>query len=485
MKLLAKDSAPSPKHFHQRVLILPIPFPRKKKQWRAQHKKQFPCHNDGMLDIPSAGRLREVPALDYSFVWSDNRRSTRFSGVHECNEVSVKEEMRKPTLTFKQRANDSNFEGGDQRFDSEDMEEARGKKRPVTASFHHNANTMDSLSQQSFGDRKTLSNDETGSHVAADHLGTETFFQEKQNRSVRSCHGVVNGDKTLLLGKFGTMDFLPNDDEGCGNKRSLPSDVSDRLVASSETEMPLLQKQTPNVQSCSEVVRDDKVLVPKISELEFPKFDADCGNKGTSLGSDYRDGSSEHKYSKTRDADCDTSSVLEYSTVDTSTGDRGSEHENSFGEKGEVLYSVTGSKDHRNTTNSLSSDGSRSCAATDQECSKVVLLLEEQYQNFQSRLELAHENSNSVDSFAVSAEGCRSKSGMSTYTATGHQVSDLLGMNSESRTSFINDSSNGSAETFSTSAQGGEHVGPNTNGLEVYAEPPILQHDPGEAMELR
>uniref|UniRef100_A0A0A9DXB7 Uncharacterized protein n=1 Tax=Arundo donax TaxID=35708 RepID=A0A0A9DXB7_ARUDO len=403
-----------------------------------------------------------------------------------------------------------------------------------TSLILESSNTMDSLAQQSFGDRKTLSNVETGSHVAADHLGTETSLQEKQNQIVRSCHRVINGDKIWLPGKIETMDFLPNHDEGFGNKRSLPSDGGDRLVAlcHRETEMPLLQKRTPNVQSCSEVVHDDKVLVPEISELKFPKFGAECANKGTSLGSDYReevrdivknchevapsddapviescghlsdsanknsilDETSEHMSTGHQDTEyyhscCgDTSSVLEYSTVDTSTGDgdRGSEHMNSFDQKdGEVLYSVTGSKDNINTTFTFSSDGSRSCAPTDdQECSKVVLLKEEQYQDFQSRPELSHENSSSLDSFAASAEGCGSKNGMSADKISGHQVADLLGTNSESRTSFINDSSSGSAETFSTSDLGAKSVGCNVNSSEAYAEPPILQHDPGEATEL-
>ncbi|XP_062233482.1 uncharacterized protein LOC133930772 isoform X2 [Phragmites australis] len=597
------------------------PLSQRKKQWRAPRNRPIPCHNDGMLDMPSTDRLSGVPALDYSFFWSDNGRSTKFSGVHESSEVSVKEEMRTPSLNFKQHANDSNVGGGDQDFDSEDVEEAGRKKMLATASFHQeypsdtvlvpkgtkamdilaisdgnckeksislsskgtytqvarpymetngllqdeqwqsiqgcfeygegvtsdtslileSSKTMDSLAQQTFGDRKALSNDETGSHVAASHLGTETSFQEKQTQSVRRSHRVVNSDEILLLGKFETMYFLPNHVEDCGNKRSLPSDGSDRLVASChrETEMSLLQKQTPNDQSCSEVVHDDKVLVPEISEVMFLKFDADSGNKGTSLGSDYREevynlvrnchevvpsdvapvfescgplsnfpilhGDSANKNSLLEEASkhlstghqdtamllqdehyhscCgDTSSVLEYSTVDTSTGDEGSEHKNSFNQKDEVLFSVTGSEDRRNTTNAFSSDRSRSCAPTKyQECSKLMMLKEEQYQNFQSRPELAPENSNSMDFFAVSAEGFGSRSGLSADRTSGYQVADLLGTNSESRTSFVNDSSSGSAEAFSTSALGSENVDHNVNGSEVYAEPPILQHDPGEA----
>ncbi|PUZ61975.1 hypothetical protein GQ55_4G321400 [Panicum hallii var. hallii] len=396
---------------------------------------------------------------------------------------------------------------------------------------------MDTLGKHGFGDKKTSLKDEMQSHVADGHLGTEISLQQNETQSIRSCHRVVNGDKILLMGKFETMDILPKHDEDCENKKSLPSDGSGRLVTSCnlETEMPLLQKQTANIQSCSEVVHDYEVLVPEISKVMFPKFDADSGNKGTSMGSGYPeevchlvksyqetvpsdaapvlegcgplinspafhgdsaekiillDETSEHlstdqqgtvmlsQVKHYRSCCGDTSSVLEYSTVGTSAEDGDSEHKNSFDQKDdESLYLVTDSKDHRNTANTSSSGGSRSCAPTDdQECSKPMLLKEEQYQNFQG-------NSNSLDSFAVLSEGCGSKSGISVDRTSGHLVADLLGTSSESRTSFVNDSSNGPAGTFSTSAFAVENADHTTNGSEAYAEPPILQHDPGEAME--
>jgi len=126
--------------------------------------------------------------------------------------------------------------------------------------------TMETLAEQSFGVRKSLLSDDTQSHVAADYLGTGTSFQQKETPSIRSCHRVVNGDNILLLGKSETMDFLLGHDKDCENKKILPSDESDRLATSChlETEMPLLQKQTPNVLSCSEVVHDDEVLIPEI-----------------------------------------------------------------------------------------------------------------------------------------------------------------------------------------------------------------------------
>jgi len=141
------------------------------------------------------------------------------------------------------------------------------------------------------------------------------------------------------------------------------------------------------------------------------------------------------------------------------------------------VYLVTDSKDHRNTANTSSSDGSRSCGPTDdQECSKRMLPKEEQHQNFQG-------SSNPQDSFAVLSEGCGSKSGISVDSTSLHLVADLLGTSSESRTSFINDSSNGPARTFSTFAFSVENADHTANGAGAYAEPPILQHDPGEAME--
>ncbi|CAD6337504.1 unnamed protein product [Miscanthus lutarioriparius] len=164
----------------------------------------------------------------------------------------------------------------------------------------------------------------------------------------------------------------------------------------------------------------------------------------------------------------DTSTVLECTIVDTGSGDGGSEHKNSSDQKDdETLYLVAGSKD------TFSCDGSRSCVPTNEQvCSEVMLLKEEgQYQNLQS-------NSNSVDSFAVSSEGCGSRSGISVP-----QVADLLGTNAESRTSFVNGFSSESAETFGASALGGEEADRNVNRSEAYAEPPILQHDPGESMK--
>ncbi|KAG2604514.1 hypothetical protein PVAP13_4NG068512 [Panicum virgatum] len=374
---------------------------------------------------------------------------------------------------------------------------------------------MDTLGKHGFGDTKTSLKDEMQSHVVAGHLGTETSLQQKESQSIRSCHRVVKGDKILLMGKYETMDILPNHDEDCENKKSLPSDGSGRLVTSCnlETEMPLLQKQTANIQSCSEVVHDYEVLIPEISKVMFPKFDADSGNKGTSMGSGYPEAECHLVKSCQEAVPSDVTPVLEgcgplinfpvfhvdsakniilldetsehlstdhqeYSTVDTSAEDGDSEHKNSFDLKDdESLYLVTDWKDHRNTANTSSSYGSRSCAPTEyQECSKHMLLKEEQHQNFQ-------DNSNPLDSFAVLSEGCGSKSGISVDRTSLHLVADLLGMGSESRTSFINDSSNGPNRTFSTSAFGVETTDHTANGSGAYAEPPILQHDPGEAME--
>jgi hypothetical protein len=67
--------------------------------------------------------------------------------------------------------------------------------------------------------------------------------------------------------------------------------------------------------------------------------------------------------------------------------------------------------------------------------------------------------------FAVSAESWGSKSDTSAGRISDQRVTELLGMNSASRTSFVNDSA---------PALGSKNV-------EAYAEQPILKHDPGKA----
>jgi hypothetical protein len=509
--------------------------------------------------------------------------SQLISVVQERREVSVKEEST-PSLNFKRCAKGLKVEGGNQDFDYEDVVEAGQKTRSAMAPFHKEhpsdtalifkgTKTMDILATsdgnckenstslasrdthtqlgrpyletkvllqqqksiegffaygegetplvlassrstgsltESLRDRKTLLNDEC--HVDADQLRTERYIQEKLNQSVSTCVGVVNDDKA--------SDFLPNQNEDCGNKRSLPSDGIDKLVASCclETEMPLLQKQTTYIQSFSGVTRDDKMLVPKISKVVFPKVDTDC----VYLGSDYReevcrivrschevipsdssavlescgplsnlptlhggsadnnsslDETSEHVSTGHEDIvmlpqdkhyhSCcsDTSSVLEYISMDTCTGDDSANKNYSDQKDGEVLCSVTDSKDHVSITNTSSSGRSQSYArADDHECRKLILLNEEQCQNFQNTPELAHENS--VDSFAIPAKGCGSKSDTSAGGTSDQQVTDVLGMNSDSRTSFVNDP---------TPALGSKNV-------EAYAEQPILQQDLGKQL---
>ncbi|KAJ1258243.1 hypothetical protein BS78_10G060000 [Paspalum vaginatum] len=505
---------------------------------------------------------------------------TVFAGVHDSSEVNLEEEMRTPSSNFKRHANNAHVKGWDHDFYSGDVEEEVSdenfKEKSVILSskdthtqlarpyletnvllqdeqqqgfqgrFEYgedaacdsslileSSTAMDKLAKHSFGERKTLLNDETQSHVAGDYLGTETSLQQKETQSIRNCYGVVSGDKMLLLGKFETMNFLADHVEDCENKKISPSDENDRLVTSChlETEIPLLRKQTPDVQNCSEVVNDDEVLVSEIPEVMYPKSDRDYGNKGTSLGSCHREvvchlvknyhevgpsdaatvlegcgplnnfphlrGDSAKKtilfnetsgHVSTGHQDTilvphdehyyrccgDTSHVPGYSTVDKGAGDGGCEHKNSFDQKDdETLYLVTGCKGHRNTTNTFSCNGSHSFVPTDGQESNKVMLLGEQHQNFQS-------NSNSVHSFAVSSEGS-GKSGISADRPSVHQAADLLGTNSESRTSFINESE--SRDTFSASALGSEDADHNINGSEAYAEPPILQHDPGEAMK--
>ncbi|XP_051204596.1 uncharacterized protein [Lolium perenne] len=418
-----------PKSFSQRDKSMTKPFAsikarsQRKKKRRAQQNKASPRDNSATIDIPLADKVTRVPALNYSFVRGDNRRSNKFFGgkpsniqtgqhpylreenkwdvwakepdrsdasrklfvpedrrkltescdralnkypvsaeVHESCEVTVKEEIRTPFSDFKRRAKYPNVEGGDADYDTEDVEEAARKKtRLASASYHReeyqsetalvpkdtkptdiltisdgdcklksigfsSADTSTQMARAyletevllpdeqqriqsycedvtsdklliledfgnapkvSFGNGQPVLNVETRSEVAFGHLETETSLQEKQNQSAKSCYGVVNADKMLLLGKPGTMDFSPNHDEDCRSKMCLPSDGITRHVSSSHLvpEMPLHQKQTPSIQSCSRVVHRYEVLVPENSEEMLPKFDRNC-ERNKSLSSD-------------------------------------------------------------------------------------------------------------------------------------------------------------------------------------------------------
>ena len=169
----------------------------------------------------------------------------------------------------------------------DEQKRIQGCCEDVTGDKFMNLEDFGNVPKLSFSNRQPILNVETSSEVASGILETETSLQDKQNQSSRSCYGVVNTDKMLLLEKPETMDFSPNHDEDCGSKMCLPSDGNTRHVASNHlvAETPPQENQTPNVQSCSQVVHCDEVLVPESSEEMFPKYDANC-ERNRSLSSD-------------------------------------------------------------------------------------------------------------------------------------------------------------------------------------------------------
>ncbi|EMS51235.1 hypothetical protein TRIUR3_16412 [Triticum urartu] len=188
-----------PESFVQRQKFKTKPFPSKnaksfsspnqrRKRRRAQQSKSFPCDNRATLGMPSAHKMIKGPALDYSFVWDDDRRSNKFSGgkpsniqrvlwdvstkepdrygackrlfvpegsknligssnrvsnkppmfaeVHESRKVTVEEKTRTPVLDFKRHAKDPNIEGGDPDYLADVEEAATKKTRLASASYH-------------------------------------------------------------------------------------------------------------------------------------------------------------------------------------------------------------------------------------------------------------------------------------------------------------------------------------------------------------
>jgi hypothetical protein len=247
--------------------------------------------------------------------------------------------------------------------------------------------------------------------VDTDCVYLSSDYREEVCRIVRSCHEVIPSDSSAVLESCGPLSNLPTLHGGSADNNSSLDETSEHVSTGHE----------------------DIVMLPQDKH-----YHSCCS---------------------------DTSSVLEYISMDTCTGDDSANKNYSDQKDGEVLCSVTDSKDHVSITNTSSSGRSQSYArADDHECRKLILLNEEQCQNFQNTPELAHENS--VDSFAIPAKGCGSKSDTSAGGTSDQQVTDVLGMNSDSRTSFVNDP---------TPALGSKNV-------EAYAEQPILQQDLGKQL---
>ncbi|KAM0918549.1 hypothetical protein ACQ4PT_009049 [Festuca glaucescens] len=492
-----------PKSFSQRDKSMTKPFApikarsQRKKKRRAQQNKVFPRDNSATIDIPLADKVTRIPALNYSFVRGDDRRSNKFFGgkpsniqtgqhpylceenewdvcakepdrsdafrklfvpedsrkltescdralnkspvfaeVHESCEVTVKEEIRTPFSDFKRRAKDPNVEGGDADYDTEDVDEAARKKtRLASASYHREEyqsetalvpkdtkptdiltisdgdcklksialSSTDTSTQMaraylqtevllqdeqqriqscceditgdklliledfgnvpklSFGNRQPVLNVETRSEVAFGHLETETYLQEKQNQSAKSCYGVVNTDKMLLLGKHETMDFSPNQDEDCRSKMCFPSDGITRHVSSSHLvpEMPLHQKQTLSVQSCSQVVHGYEVLVPENSEEMLPKFDPNC-DRNKSLSSDEA-----YNYVEASRLEIDVALQEQPYQRAPSSGDIVNAADQALCQESSVTLDTSPKSDGDRGKNSLSSDGIVGYVASD------------------------------------------------------------------------------------------------------------------------
>ncbi|KAF7107064.1 hypothetical protein CFC21_107745 [Triticum aestivum] len=269
-----------PESFVQRQKFKTKPFPSKnaksfsspnqrRKRRRAQQSKSFPCDNRATLCMPSAHKMIKGPALDYSFVWDDDRRSNKFSGgkpsniqrvlwnastkepdrygackrlfvsegskkligssdrmsnkpplfaeVHERCKVTVEEKTRTPFLDFKRHAKDLNVEGGDPDYTADVEEAATKKTRLASASYH------------------------------GDEDESETALVPKQTRP---------------------MDMLTVSDENCKlNSISLLSNDTCTQMAGAylETEVQLKDEQQ-RIQGCREDVTGDTENMPTVSD---------------------------------------------------------------------------------------------------------------------------------------------------------------------------------------------------------------------------
>ncbi|KAM3194974.1 hypothetical protein ACQJBY_071186 [Aegilops geniculata] len=276
-----------PESFVQRQKFKTKPFPSKnaksfsspnqrRKRRRAQQSKSFPCDNRATLGMPSAHKMIKGPALDYSFVWDDDRRSNKFSGgkpsniqrvlwnvstkepdrygackrlfvsegskkligssdrmsnkpplfaeVHERCKVTVEGKTRTPFLDFKRHAKDLNVEGGDPDYMADVEEAATKKTRLASASYH------------------------------GDEDESETALVPKQTRP---------------------MDMLTVSDENCKlNSISLLSNDTCTQMAGAylETEVQLKDEQQ-RIQGCREDVTGDTENMPTVSD-ENCKFDS-------------------------------------------------------------------------------------------------------------------------------------------------------------------------------------------------------------------
>uniref|UniRef100_A0A8R7QXK7 DCD domain-containing protein n=1 Tax=Triticum urartu TaxID=4572 RepID=A0A8R7QXK7_TRIUA len=496
-----------PESFVQRQKFKTKPFPSKnaksfsspnqrRKRRRAQQSKSFPCDNRATLGMPSAHKMIKGPALDYSFVWDDDRRSNKFSGgkpsniqrvlwdvstkepdrygackrlfvpegsknligssnrvsnkppmfaeVHESRKVTVEEKTRTPVLDFKRHAKDPNIEGGDPDYLADVEEAATKKTRLASASYHGEEDESETAL------------------VSKDTRPMDMLTVSDENCKLNSISLLSNDTCTQMAGAYLETEVQLKDEQqriqGCredvtGDKSSILGDSGNanlfrRLSFSGmqtivetgrevgighvDTETTVQEKQNQSARSCPGGVNADKMLIVENPDTMESSPNHDEDGTLEMVATDHQD----------------TSSLMILGIRQ--------------GKDGEAANPLTGSEDDDEgaTSNTTSPDRRRSSSpAHDVELSKAE---ETRCQSHQTKnVAAAHEMSDSTDSFAVRADGNDgSKIAASTDSTSVHVVvNDLLGTNSESRTGFFDGSSSEPAEMI------------------------ILSHDPGVDME--
>ncbi|XP_044961526.1 uncharacterized protein LOC123412642 [Hordeum vulgare subsp. vulgare] len=331
----------------------------------------------------------------------ESNKPPLFAEEHENCKVTVEEEIRTPFLDFKQRAKDPNVEGGYTVYAADVEEAARKKMRLASASYHgeeyggetalvpKDAKPMEMLTVSDENCKLksiSLSSNDTCTQMAGAHLETEVQLQDEHQRIQGCCEDCGNAE------------LLPN--LSFGNMQTIVETGGELGFGHMETETSLQEKQNQSARSCYVLVDTDKTLImgnPETIELS-PNHDEDG-----------------------------TLEMVATDHQDTSTLPQGKD--------GQATNPPTGSEDSTNTLSLNRRQGSS--PARDLELSKAD---EMWYRSYRTKHVATHEISDSTDSFAVCAEGYRSKIGMSTDSTSGHLVINELGTNSESRTGFLDGS---------------------------------------------
>ncbi|KAI4976784.1 hypothetical protein ZWY2020_050391 [Hordeum vulgare] len=331
----------------------------------------------------------------------ESNKPPLFAEEHENCKVTVEEEIRTPFSDFKQRAKDPNVEGGYTVYAADVEEAARKKMRLASASYHgeeyggetalvpKDAKPMEMLTVSDENCKLksiSLSSNDTCTQMAGAHLETEVQLQDEHQRIQGCCEDCGNAE------------LLPN--PSFGNMQTIVETGGELGFGHMETETSLQEKQNQSARSCYVLVDTDKTLI--MGNLETIELSPNHDEDGTleMVATDHQD---------------------------TSTLPQGKD--------GQATNPPTGSEDSTNTLSLNRRQGSS--PARDLELSKAD---EMWYRSYRTKHVATHEISDSTDSFAVCAEGYRSKIGMSTDSTSGHLVINELGTNSESRTGFLDGS---------------------------------------------